>query len=88
MKTIDKMAATSAIAVAVSAFVAMTAASGKPDQAYCLSNGGIGSPWCGYATFEQCQAAASGTGSDCAANPFPGESSFAYEPRRSAHVHR
>jgi hypothetical protein len=92
MQTIHKMSATSAIAAAAFAFLAMSgsgaAASGKPDQAYCLGNGDIGSPWCGYATFEQCQAAASGTGSDCAANPFRGESSFAYEPRRSTHIHR
>jgi hypothetical protein len=92
MKTIHKMAASSAIAVAAFAFVAMTgsgaAASEKPDQAYCLGDGDFGSAWCGFATYAQCQATASGIGAECGANPFRRESSFAYAPRRSIHVHR
>lgn len=71
MRAYCKIAAASAtLAVALAFGNAATAASaGGPDDAYCLSGLEDGSsPWCGYATFEQCQETASGTGGDCVAN--------------------
>jgi hypothetical protein len=41
---------------------------GGPDQAYCLNSVETGSPWCGYSSYAQCEATASGTGADCVAN--------------------
>jgi hypothetical protein len=78
MKAMYKMAAMSAVVFSTFAIVgtagsgaAMAATSdGGPNDAYCLSDVESGSPWCGYATFSQCEESASGTGADCVANVF------------------
>jgi hypothetical protein len=88
MKAMYKMATVSAVVFATLAIVgtagsgaAMAAASnGGPDDAYCLNDVESGSPWCGYATFSQCEQAAAGIGADCVANVFG-------ENDRRAHKH-
>jgi hypothetical protein len=74
MKAVYKRAAMSAVvfsAFAIVATVAPAAASnGGPNDAYCINSAETGSPWCGYATFSQCEESASGTGADCVANVF------------------
>jgi hypothetical protein len=89
MKTSYKMAALSAVVFSTFAIVgtlgsgaAMAAASsnGGPNDAYCLRDAETGSPWCGYATFSQCEESASGTGADCVVNAFG-------EPDRRARPH-
>jgi Protein of unknown function (DUF3551) len=86
MKAIYKQAAMSAVvfsmfAIATPAGAAPVVASddGGPNDAYCIKDGG-GSPWCGYATYEQCQETASGIGGDCFPNAFG-------EPERRAPGH-
>jgi hypothetical protein len=62
---------TFAIAGTVGFSPAMAAPSdGGPNDAYCIRSADTGSPWCGYATFAQCEATASGAGGDCVANAF------------------
>jgi hypothetical protein len=78
MTTSYKMAAvaavvfsTFAIAGTLGSGAAMAAEpDGGPNDAYCIRSAETGSPWCGYATFAQCQETASGTGGDCVANAF------------------
>jgi hypothetical protein len=78
MKAMYKMAAMSAVVFSTFAIVgtvgsgsALAAASnGGPNDAYCLNDVESGSPWCGYATFSQCEESAAGTGADCVANAF------------------
>jgi Protein of unknown function (DUF3551) len=75
MKAIYKQAAMSAVVFSMFAIVApagaatAVASDGGPNDAYCI-RGGTGSPWCGYATYAQCQESASGIGADCVANAF------------------
>jgi hypothetical protein len=75
MKAIYKRAAMSAAVLSMFAIVATVepaaAASldGGPNDAYCMKDA-AGSPWCGYATYSQCEASASGIGGDCVANAF------------------
>jgi uncharacterized protein DUF3551 len=75
MKAIYKQAAMSAVVFSMFAIVtpagAVTAVAsdGGPNDAYCI-RGGTGSPWCGYATYAQCEETASGIGADCVANVF------------------
>jgi Protein of unknown function (DUF3551) len=75
MKAIYKQAAMSAVVFSMFAIFAPAGASaavasgGGPNDAYCI-RGGTGSPWCGYATYAQCQESASGIGADCVANAF------------------
>jgi hypothetical protein len=73
MKAIYKQAAMSAVVFSMFAIVtpagAAEASDGGPNDAYCI-RGGTGSPWCGYATYAQCQESASGIGADCVANAF------------------
>jgi hypothetical protein len=75
MKAICKQAAMSAVVFSMFAIVtpagaaAAVASDGGPNDAYCI-RGGTGSPWCGYATYAQCQESASGIGADCVANAF------------------
>jgi Protein of unknown function (DUF3551) len=73
MKAIYKRAAMSAVVFSMFAITGTVepaaASNGGPNDAYCIE-GGTGSPWCGYATYSQCEATASGTGGDCVANAF------------------
>jgi Protein of unknown function (DUF3551) len=78
MKAMYKMAAMSAVVFSTLA-IAGTAGSGAaqaaasnggPNDAYCSTDVESGSPWCGYATFSQCEESAAGTGADCVANVF------------------
>jgi hypothetical protein len=72
MKTIYKQAAMSAVVLSMFAIAAPAGAAealdGGPNDAYCIRAGG--SPWCGYATYSQCEESASGIGADCVANAF------------------
>jgi hypothetical protein len=74
MKAIYKKVAMSTVvfsALAIAATVGSAEASnGGPNDAYCINSAGTGSPWCGYATFSQCEESASGTGADCVADVF------------------
>jgi hypothetical protein len=58
-----------------------TPARASANLAYCLQLGG--STQCDYATYEQCQATASGISADCIGNPDPGAARSA-EPSRPA----
>lgn len=74
MKAIYKRAAMTAIVFSMFAIVAPVGASagsldGGPNDAYCMKDA-AGSPWCGYATYSQCQETASGIGGECVANAF------------------
>jgi hypothetical protein len=73
MKAIYKQVAMSAAVFSMFAIVtpaeAAAVSDGGPNDAYCI-RGGTGSPWCGYATYAQCQETASGIGADCVANVF------------------
>jgi hypothetical protein len=59
MKATYKKVAMSAVvfsALAIAATVGSAEASnGGPNDAYCINSAGTGSPWCGYATFSQCE---------------------------------
>jgi hypothetical protein len=78
MKAMYRMAAQSAVVFSTFAVVGMVgsgtaqaaASNGGPNDAYCLNDIESGSPWCGYATFSQCEQSAAGTGADCVANVF------------------
>jgi hypothetical protein len=69
MKAIYKRAAMSVVAI-VATVAPAAASNGGPNDAYCVNSAETGSPWCGYATFSQCEESASGTGADCVANVF------------------
>jgi Protein of unknown function (DUF3551) len=51
-------------------FASPSPAKAGANLAYCLDRGG-GTNECYYATYEQCQATASGTGAECLPNPDP-----------------
>jgi hypothetical protein len=90
MKASYKMAAMSAAFFSTFAIVGMAgsgaamaaAPDNGPNDAYCLNDIASGSPWCGYATFQQCEESASGIGADCVANSFGGEDRSAYSARK------
>jgi hypothetical protein len=68
MKTISMMAAAAAIAISALSFTATpgaakTAKAGPPQEHYCLSYE-AGSE-CGFTSYAQCEAMASGIGGDC-----------------------
>jgi hypothetical protein len=73
MKAIYKRAAMSAVVFSMFAIVATVepaaASNGGPNDAYCIKDA-AGSPWCGYATYSQCEESASGIGGDCVPNAF------------------
>jgi hypothetical protein len=84
-----KIAALSAVVFSTFAIVgtagsaaAAAASDNGPNDAYCLNDVASGSPWCGYATFEQCEQSASAIGADCVANAFGEESSSPYDGRK------
>jgi hypothetical protein len=58
-----------------------TPARASANFAFCLQLGG--STQCDYATYEQCQATASGIGADCIGNPDP-SATRSVEPSRPA----
>jgi hypothetical protein len=90
MKASYKMAAISAVVFSTFAIVGTAgsdaaiaaAANNGPNDAYCLNDVASGSPWCGYATFQQCEQSASGIGADCVANSFGGETRSTFDGRR------
>ncbi|MEH2483342.1 hypothetical protein V1282_006699 [Nitrobacteraceae bacterium AZCC 2146] len=96
MKAIYKVAAmtaavfsTLAIVGTVGSGAAMAATSnGGPNDAYCLNDVQSGSPWCGYATFSQCEESASGIGADCVANVFREENHPVHSARRHTSINR
>ena len=87
MRTFCKISAAAAALAFTLAFAnAATAETaepeGGPDQAYCLDSVDVGSPWCGYSTYAQCEETASGTGADCVANVWRDQRP-AYQSHRS-----
>ena len=89
MKASCKIAALSAVVFSTFAVVgtagsaAATAVSDNgPNDAYCLNDIASGSPWCGYATFQQCEQSAADIGADCVANVFGGEDRSPYDGRK------
>jgi hypothetical protein len=82
MKAIYRRTAMSAVVLSMVTIAAAAGpaavSNGGPNDAYCID--AAGSPWCGYATFAQCEESAAGTGADCVANAFG-------EPNRRAPKH-
>ena len=81
-------AAPAGVFCALAFFSTATPAAAQVD--YCRTDTS-GMRGCGYSSLEQCQAMASGRGSNCYENPFPqgasakaSSSAYAYQPKRQA----
>jgi hypothetical protein len=93
MQILKVSAAPAAVFCALAFFSTATPAAAAPVD-YCRTDTS-GMRGCGYSSLEQCQAMASGRGSNCYENPFPegasgkasasgkaGSSAYAYQPNR------
>jgi hypothetical protein len=83
MKSFSKMMTASAAALSTFAFIAMATPAAQAGE-FCNTNTS-GMRGCGFSTMEQCKATISGTGGDCARDPFykNTDNAMAYQPKRT-----
>jgi hypothetical protein len=86
MRSLLSAAAIAALTIFGSTFIGLTPAKAIANLAFCLSF--RDSTECDYATYEQCQATASGIGADCIANPDTSAIRSPAPPRASRRVSR